>query len=398
MAGLIPRDAQGALRIGTSDFPEPYETELVRDRVDGLYWAFKALAGELRHFRERLTEREDTFELMEGRLLDLQSVERRIRDGMEDIRLVMDPGDRRDEFVRWIEWRGKAFRGRRNLALAAAPIELGALLRESLFERADTVILSSATLATKGGFSFVRNRLGLTPEELEASEVDLEMEEAILLSPFEFREQTVLAVATDLPDPNATGGAFEKATVNVVKEFAELTDGGLFVLFTSYSALGQVAAGLREQKVGWPVFVQGEDDRARLLDGFIASGSGILLGTSSFWEGVDVPGDPLRGLIIQRLPFRVPTEPVTAARVEAIERKGGAPFWDYQLPLAALKLKQGFGRLVRSTTDRGAVVVLDDRLVRMRYGPYLRESLPPAPLTKGPWHEIRSTLRGFYAR
>ena len=133
------------------------------------------------------------------------------------------------------------------------------------------------------------------------------------------------------------------------------------------------------------------------MEGFIRSGSGILLGTSSFWEGVDVPGDPLRGLIIQRLPFRVPTEPVTAARVEAIERSGGAPFWDYQLPLAALKLKQGFGRLVRSTEDRGAVVVLDDRLVRMRYGPYLRESLPPALLRKGPWAELRGVLKRFYA-
>jgi len=308
----------------------------------------------------------------------------------------LDPGERRDEFVRWIEWRGKAFRGRRNLVLAAAPIELGALLRESLFERVETVVLSSATLATKGDFSFVRKRLGLTPAEVEVADKPLEIKESILLSPFDFKEQTMLAVATDLPSPNAPGGTFELETTRVVSEFAEITGGGIFVLFTSYSALKRVSDGLRNERVTWPVFVQGEDDRARLLEGFVQSGSGILLGTSSFWEGVDVPGDPLRGLIIQRLPFRVPTEPVTAARVEAIERKGGAPFWDYQLPLAALKLKQGFGRLVRSTKDRGAVVVLDDRLVRMRYGPYLRDSLPPAPLTKGPWQEIRGALRRFY--
>jgi ATP-dependent DNA helicase DinG len=397
IAGLLPTDAVGAIRIGTSDFAEPHEREDVRERVDGLHFSFKALAGELRQLRERLGEREDTFERLEGRLLDLQSIERRIRAGVEDIRLVLDPRERRDEFVRWIEWRGKAFRGRRNLALAGAPIELGALLRESLFERVETVVLSSATLATKGDFSFVRRRLGLTSEDLDRSEAQLHIEESILKSPFKFQSQTILAVATDLPDPNAAGGAFEKETVRVVRDFSRITDGGIFVLFTSYSALKWVAEGLRSEPLGWPVFVQGEDDRARLLDGFVRSGSGILLGTSSFWEGVDVPGDPLRGLIIQRLPFRVPTEPVTAARVEAIERVGGAPFWEYQLPLAALKLKQGFGRLVRSTEDRGAVVVLDDRLVRRRYGPYLRESLPPAPLTKGAWREIRDTLERFYA-
>jgi ATP-dependent DNA helicase DinG len=397
IAGLLQPDAVGAVRIGTEEFPEPFEQETVRERVDGLYWAFRALAGELRHFRERVEEREDTFERLEGRLLDLQSVERRVRDGIEDIRLVLDPKERRDEFVRWIEWKGRPFRGRRNLALAAAPIELGALLRDSLFERAHTVVMSSATLATKGDFSFVRNRLGLTQPELDASEGQLDITESILLSPFDFGRQTILAVATDLPSPNAAGGSFEQETVRVVGEFAEITDGGLFVLFTSHAALRRVSEGLRAQKLRWPVFVQGEDDRARLLEGFVQSGSGVLLGTSSFWEGVDVPGDPLRGLIIQRLPFRVPTEPVTAARVEAIERRGGAPFWDYQLPLAALKLKQGFGRLVRSSEDRGAVVVLDDRLVRMRYGPYLRESLPPAPLIKGPWQELRGGLKRFYS-
>jgi ATP-dependent DNA helicase DinG len=149
--------------------------------------------------------------------------------------------------------------------------------------------------------------------------------------------------------------------------------------------------------VRWPLFVQGEDGRARLLEGFVASGSGILLGTASFWEGVDVPGRPLRGLVIQRLPFRVPTEPVTAARVEAIEKRGGNAFWDFNLPLAALRLKQGFGRLVRSHEDRGSVVILDDRILRKRYGIYLRDSLPPAPLIKGPWNEVAQALRRFHA-
>ena len=150
--------------------------------------------------------------------------------------------------------------------------------------------------------------------------------------------------------------------------------------------------GVQEQ----PLFVQGEDDRHRLLDRFIDSGRGILLGTSSFWEGVDVPGDPLRGLLIQKLPFRVPTEPITAARMEALERRGQDPFSSFMLPHAALRLKQGFGRLIRARSDRGAVVILDDRIVTKRYGRYLRDSLPPAPLIKGPWGELERRVRSFY--
>jgi len=170
------------------------------------------------------------------------------------------------------------------------------------------------------------------------------------------------------------------------------------VLFTSHRALRRVAELLREDTaVRWPLFVQGEDTRVRLLERFVESGSGILLGTASFWEGVDVPGRPLRGLIIQRLPFKVPTEPITAARIQAIERRGGDSFGEFVLPLAALKLKQGFGRLVRSRKDRGAILILDDRIVRKKYGAYLRKSLPPAPLKKGPWTDLTRFLKEFYA-
>jgi ATP-dependent DNA helicase DinG len=145
------------------------------------------------------------------------------------------------------------------------------------------------------------------------------------------------------------------------------------------------------------LFVQGEGPRAALLDRFTASGHGILLGVASFWEGVDVPGDPLRGLIITKLPFKVPTEPLTAARIEAIESAGGNSFYDYMLPHAALRLKQGFGRLVRTRTDRGAVIILDPRLLERGYGRFLLESLPAAPLHTGSWAELREQLRSFYA-
>ena len=142
--------------------------------------------------------------------------------------------------------------------------------------------------------------------------------------------------------------------------------------------------------------MQGDEPRARLLERFTHSGRGILLGVASFWEGVDVPGDPLRGLVIAKLPFKVPTEPLTAARLEAIDALGGNSFHDYMLPHAALRLKQGFGRLIRARTDRGAVVILDRRIHERGYGRYILGSLPPAPVTVGPWQELLTQLRDFY--
>ena len=159
-----------------------------------------------------------------------------------------------------------------------------------------------------------------------------------------------------------------------------------------------VAEGLRQRGVdrNWPLFVQGEAPRAQLVKRFVESGRGILLGTASFWEGVDVPGRPLRGLVIPKLPFKVPSEPVTAARIEAIDARGGNSFLSYMLPHAAIRLKQGFGRLIRSRTDHGAVLILDPRVVRKSYGRYLIDSLPPAPLVAGPWREVHEALRDFY--
>ena len=330
-------------------------------------------------------------------MLDLQSMERRVMDQIRALSMVLQPGEDDSGTVRWMEWRGSAGRKQRNLVLAAAPIEPGALLRESLFERTDTVVLSSATLATKKTFDFIRARVGLARAVLKDADKQLEVTEDIILSSFRFEEQTLLCVPTDLSDVNTPGDAFQIETANVVADMADITGGGLFVLFTSHRALQAVAGALRLRgDLPWPLFVHGEDSRARLVESFVRSGSGVLLGTSSFWEGVDVPGRPLRGLVIQRLPFRVPSEPVTAARMEAIEAAGGNAFYDFTLPLAALRLKQGFGRLIRHRDDRGAVVLLDDRIVQKRYGRYLRDSLPEAPLVKGPWPDVAAALSRFY--
>jgi ATP-dependent DNA helicase DinG len=384
------------VRLGPMGIGEPAEREEVQERLASMIAALGDLERELGELRARAELAEGISERLEGRLLDLKSVERRLAALSAGIRLVLAPGDEESAYVRWMESRG---RGRRaNLALAAAPIELGAVLRESLFTKTVTSVLTSATLTTSRSFEFLRERLGLSAAALEELDEPLALEERVVPSPFDYPTQTLLAVPTDLPAAEEGGEAYQEATARAVADVARLSDGGLFVLFTSHAALRRVAELLREAGVDarWPLFVHGEGDRHRLLRGFVDAGRGILLGTASFWEGVDVPGEPLRGLILQKLPFRVPTEPITAARMEAIERQGGSSFHQFMLPHAALRLKQGFGRLIRARTDRGAVVVLDDRLVTRRYGRYLRDSLPDAPLVKGPWDEVRARLRRFY--
>ena len=367
------------------------------ERLRATLGAMGKLERELSELRARLELSEELQERLEGRILDLRSIERRLAAATHGLRLVLAPGEEAAVFVRGMETRG---RGKRtNLVLAAAPIELGALLRESLFTQAETTVLTSATLTTRQGFDFLRGRMGISGAELAVEEEEVEVEERIVLSPFDFHSQAILAVPTDLPSPHGGDPAINDGTADVLARFAEMTDGGLFALFTSYSALRAVARGVREMglDVEWPLFVQGEDDRHRMLDRFVQAGNGILLGTTSFWEGVDVPGDPLRGLLIQKLPFRVPTEPITQARMEALERRGIDPFRHFMLPQAALRLKQGFGRLIRSRSDRGAVVLLDKRILTKRYGRYLRDSLPPAPLVKGAWSDVERRLADFYA-
>ncbi|SUZ81001.1 uncharacterized protein METZ01_LOCUS33855, partial [marine metagenome] len=394
---ILPSDAKGAVRLGTAEMPEPASHPAVRERLDGLVSAFRTLSRELRGVRERLEDHDTLGEGLEGRLLDLRNGEGRLVDTAHTLQTVLDGDAEEVRYVRWLEWRGKSRGKNRNLVIASAPIEVGDLLREHLFGKVETAVLCSATLATKDSFAFLRSRIGLLDDTSIEYDVNLEINESIINSPFEFDRQTILVVPTDLPDVNDPSGRFDEATAEVVRDTCSISGGGTFVLFTSHRALRRVAELLRaDTALPWPLFVQGEDTRARLLERFVESGSGLLLGTASFWEGVDVPGRPLRGLIIQRLPFKVPTEPITAARIEAIERRGGSSFEEFVLPLAALKLKQGFGRLVRSREDQGAILILDDRIVRKRYGAYLRESLPPAPLRKGPWTELTRLLKEFY--
>jgi len=440
----VPGEGDEPLRLGRGDPRDPSGSQELQEELARVTGAFGRLRREVGELRARIEDREELLDRLEGRVLDLRSVERRLEGGSHGLELVLDPGDDRERFVRWIEGRGGGDQPLRNVYLAAAPVEPGPLLRESLFRQVETAVVTSATLAAgREDFRFLRRRLGLEEEAVGADpggvhpggrprsrvpgqgrgtpagggasvqdalfadvglpilETDgrepLTVTESLLPSPFDFSTQSVLGVPTDLPGHDA-GWAFQESTARVAREMAGITDGGIFVLFTSHRALRSVARILREGGVGerWPLLVHGEAPRSRLLDRFTGSGRSLLLGTASFWEGVDVPGDPLRGLILQKLPFRVPTEPITQARMEALEARGENPFRSYLVPLAALRLKQGFGRLIRSREDRGAVLLLDPRIVTRSYGRTLRAALPEAPLVKGPWEEVRMRLREFY--
>jgi len=397
---MAPLPGGVRVRLGSEQLPEPIDQERVHRNLDALLDALAGLTRELSELGARIELTDEWREPLEGRVLDLRSIERRLNNASRSLRLVLDPAEEGQRYVRWVEQRNLRRGKHRNLHLAAAPIELAELLREQLFKRVRTTVLTSATLTTRKDFGFLRGRLGLARDPADAPA--LKVAEARIESPFDFAAQTLLCVPSDLPRPSFGGSAgsasFNRATARAVAALADISRGGLFALFTSHRALRAVAEALRAGGEGrWPLLVHGEDDRSRLLSRFVEAGNAILLGTSSFWEGVDVPGRPLRALLIQKLPFSVPTDPVVEARMEAIEAAGGNPFQELMLPQAALRLRQGFGRLVRSRRDRGAVVLLDSRIVKYRYGRYLLESLPPAPLARGPWRRIEEQLRAFYA-
>ncbi len=398
MEGVARSEPGGMMRLHDGFSSHPVWREGLEEDLSATIAHLDTIMLGLRAVRERLQGNEELEHAFEEQLLEMRGVSGRVETVMEAFRATLRPTSGGREAVRWVEYRASrapegegGFSG--NVVIAAAPLQMGDVLRESLFDRVPTVVMTSATLATKGGFDFARGRLGLSESE--------NVEEAIYPSPFEFETQSLLVVPTDVPLPaGETGDRHSRATARVVAELAEMTDGGIFVLFTSHRALAELARALRGSRVAdrWPLFVQNEAARPRLVEGFIGSGRGILLGTNSFWEGVDVPGDPLRGVVIPKLPFKVPSEPITAARVEAIESSGGNAFNSYMLPNAAIRLKQGFGRLIRSRSDRGAVVVLDARIVRQRYGEYLLQSLPPARRVVAPWRECREELVSFYGK
>jgi ATP-dependent DNA helicase DinG len=348
--------------------------------------ALRLLRDGLRMINERMEASEKATEANAQIMSEIRAVTRRLESASDALTETLAPAAGA-QTVRWLERQGRE----RSVAATAVPLDLAPILRDDLFRRVKTTVVTSATLATNGDFEFLRSRLGLDEEDVEPMT-------GVFPSPFHYDIQAMLAAPTDVPAPNADPVGHAARVIEIILDVADASDGGLFALFTSHKDVRLMAAELRARgfERRWPLLVHGEATRDALLARFRATEGAVLLGTSSFWEGVDVPGRALRGLVIAKLPFKVPTEPLTAAHCESIERAGGDAFNGYMLPHAALRLKQGFGRLIRSSTDSGVVVIADPRVIRMAYGRELMRALPPARRVTGDWAELREEVKRFY--
>lgn len=264
--------------------------------------------------------------------------------------------------VFWIE-RRRGARDKSNIFLQATPIDVAPILKMCLFDKLETAILTSATLAVGGSFSYMRGRLGLEYTR-----------ESVLPSHFDYASQALLYLPPDLPDPRMPQFAAQAASR--IRRLLEITRGRAFVLFTSYAQMNDIYHRLLSE-VEFPLLLQGDAPKSALLEEFRLTPNSVLFATSSFWQGVDVQGEQLSCVIIDRLPFAVPSDPVVGARVKSIDRDGGNAFFQYQVPAAVISLKQGFGRLIRSLHDRGLLALLDNRILKKTYGQVFLESLPP---------------------
>ncbi len=349
----------------------------------------------VRHLASELTEATEALDAVEavfddvkvpdsGRqpLLDVQRGRRRLTRHADVARLFIEDAPER---CRWVA-PDRSRRGEGAATLHSAPIEVAGAVRKLLWEPLPGTVATSATLTVASRFGFWRARTGLRDDD-PVTELDLP-------SPFDHAQQAVLGLPRDLPPPDAPD--YMQRVGETIVDAIRVSDGGAFVLCTSHRAVRTFADHVRRGAGSRPVLVQGEASRPSLLKRFMENRRAVLVGTDSFWEGVSVRGDGLRLVLIPRLPFRVPTEPLLQARHERIAARGGDPFRAYTLPDAVIKLRQGYGRLIRSHSDRGAVVLLDRRVHDRRYGVVLLRSLPPASRVTGPWRRVREALVALF--
>ena len=306
---------------------------------------------------------------MTNRPAEAESLLRRLNQLGKDLEEVMS-GDSEDH-VYWYERRG------RGLVLHISPIDVAPILKEVVFDATATVVLTSATLTTGGSFEYIRGRLGV-PKARELS----------VAGEFDFANQAILYVPKSFPEPKST--EYFLRALREIREILKITEGHAFLLFTSFQQMNRFYRSL-EERLEFPLLRQGDMPKSRLLETFRATPHAVLCATASFWQGVDVQGDALRAVIIDKLPFQVPSEPIVAARLNHLEREGRNSFLEYSVPEAIITLRQGLGRLIRSRQDRGILAVFDSRLRSRSYGKLFLESLPNCPVT-----DNIVALRNFY--
>ena len=308
-----------------------------------------------------------TLELMPKKPDEVFNFARRTQELQTQLAFIMESEDKNTVF--WIEWRGEGGKrrgGQAHVILQATPIDVSQILSKTLFDAVDTVVLTSATLAVaarqNGNFEYIRQRVGLAHAR-----------ELVVASHFDYQRQSILYVPPDMPDPRSP--VFSRNAAEKIRRLLEITQGRAFCLFTSYAQMNDVHDRLLGE-LPYPMLLQGSAPKNALLEEFRLTPNAVLFATASFWQGVDVQGEQLSCVIIDRLPFAVPSDPVVAARVRAINAAGGNAFYEYQVPSAVISLKQGFGRLVRSVKDTGVLALLDNRLTKQRYGKTFLDSLP----------------------
>ena len=301
-----------------------------------------------------------TLQVVKSAPPEMEAMLRRVEQTYSDLKFIVGAED--ELFVYWLERRG------RGTFLQATPIDASGILNDRLFSQVETVVLTSATLTSAGSFDFIRSRLGVEQSA-----------ELIAESSYNYFEQSLLYLPPKMPDPRDAG--FQQAAANEIARIINASQGRAFVLCTSYSQM-QALREIVEFKIDFPILMQGEGSRSGVLDKFRSTPNAVLFATSSFWQGVDVRGEALSCVIIDKLPFAVPSDPVIGARQRYIDNHGGNSFNGYSVPAAIITLKQGLGRLIRSATDRGVLAILDPRIVTKGYGQQFMKSLPPSRITR----------------
>jgi ATP-dependent DNA helicase DinG len=387
----LARDADTALRLLKLGTPSLLRrTQRIRERSRTFFDAFPPREGRFpfsRREREAFLEQnreaytalmdalkglETEFAAVAQKPEELTRLARRSFELRQEMAFLFESNEK--NFVYWFERRNKG------VFLAATPIDVSQILRERLFEQFDTVVMTSATLTVGGRFDYIKQRLGLD-----------HVKERTLPPEFQYAEQALLYLPQRMPDVRDAG--FQAKAADEILRLLELSEGRAFCLFTSYSQMRDLFERVSARSA-YPLLLQGTAPRSVLLERFKTTPNAVLFATASFWQGVDVPGEQLSCVIVDRLPFAVPSDPIVAARVSALNEEGRNAFAEYQVPAAVLALKQGFGRLIRSKTDRGVLSILDNRIQRMAYGKIFIESLPKYGRT----HELGEVERFFEAR